>query len=176
MSNNIKIMKIVSLLILFSCIISSCNYSVVETIDKTSKQLPNGKHLVVNKINKETTKIGALTNHNYGTSHSFTYAVSIDPGDIEWDGGSGEPKEILFSKDTTYIQYVKKRHITVDSVSRYQVFDIYEKHIDNRYFFKLFGDAYWVEISSEDYLTAKISGDQYLIPNDNELSIKPVTE
>lgn len=171
-----------SFVIILNCLFSSCNYNTEEMIDKTSILLPNGKHLVVEKTNKETTAVGVFTNHNYGMSHSFTYKISINPGDINWDGGSGEPKYITFCKDTTYIRYLQEKSIeteytdSIDHTTKhnhhFEIREVFQKYIDDRYFFKLLGDDYWVEISSEDYFFVKKSGDEYYIPNDNEILLK----
>lgn len=49
---------------------------------------------------------------------------------------------------------------------------MYQKHIDERYFFKLMGDAYWVDVSEEEYNTVKESCPEFEVPNDGELIIK----
>lgn len=67
---------------------------------KTSKILPNGKHIIVEKNTKEMTSRDIFTNHNYGTSHQFTYKFLLTEDNISWDGGSAEPKNIIFYKDT----------------------------------------------------------------------------
>ncbi len=165
--------------ILIICFFSSCNRETKETIDITNKVFPNGKHYTIEKTNKETTSIGIFSKHNYGTHHSFSYKLSIDPGSIHWNGGSGEPKHIIFCKDTTYIHYLKKKSIELaqtDSLKTnteytYKVQDVFEKHIDKRYFFNLFGDDYWVEILPEEYASIKNSCGEFLISNDNELSL-----
>lgn len=184
MTYKFRIWKGAFLLVILNYVCSSCNYNAEETINKTSTLLPNGKHLVVEKINKETTSVGVFTHHNYGTSHSFTYTFSINPGNINWDGGSGEPKNILFCKDTTYIRYLKEKSIkveytdSIDDTITYNYHDeiqeVFQKHRDERYFFNLFGDAYWVEISSQNYSSVHKSCDEYPIPNDNELSLIPI--
>ena len=184
MTNIAGIQKWIIFVIILNFLFISCNYNAEEIIDKTSKILPNKKHLVVEKINKETTAVGIFTNHNYGTSHSFTYTFSVNPGDINWDGGSSEPKSILFCKDTTYVRYLKEKSIKVkytDSIDgvikdkhHFEIHEVFQKHIDERYFFKLLGNDYWAEISSENYSSIQKSCDEYLIPNDNELTLEPV--
>jgi hypothetical protein len=144
--------------------------------------LPNGKHLVVEKITKETTSRGIITNHNYGTSHSFKYKLLLSKEDINWNSGSGEPKNILFCKDTIYIRYLKEKSIrteyidSVDNTTKYnyhsEIHEVFQKHIDKRYFFKLLGTDFWVDITSENYSSLKKSCDDYLIPNENELTLK----
>lgn len=174
------------LVVILSILCSSCNSETQETLDKTREVLPNGKHLVVDKTNKETTSTGIFTKHNYGTIHSYRYKVSVNPGDIIWDEHSGEPKSIVFHKDTTYIRYLKEKSIQtayIDSTDNttkynhhYEIQEFYQKHIDERYFFNFFGTEYWKEISAEDYSSVKNSSTVYQIPNDKELSLKPVSD
>lgn len=179
------IKKVAYCVITLSCLFSSCNSETQETLDKTREVLPNGKRLVVEKTNKETTSTGIFTKHNYGTTHSYAYKISVNPGVIIWDERSGEPKSIIFCKDTTYIRYLKEKSIeaytdatdTTQSYNRhYETQEFYQKHIDERYFFKLFGTEYWEEISKENYSSIKNSCEVYKIPNDNELSLKPVID
>ncbi|MDW7692638.1 hypothetical protein R9C00_12115 [Flammeovirgaceae bacterium SG7u.111] len=174
------------LYILALFILTNCNYETEKSIDITSKILPNGMIMVIKKTNKETTATGMITKHNYGTSHSFRYNISFDHGDIIWEGGSGEPKNILFCKDTMYIRYLKEKSIKVeytDSVDNtikadyhYEIREVYQKHIDGRYFFKLFGDEYWVDIMPENYPHQREFCEEYPIPNDGELSLDSISQ
>jgi len=142
-----------------------------------SKMLPNGQHLEVEKTNKETTSIGMITKHNYGTTHSFKYRIALDKMAIEWDGGSAEPKHLLFCKDTLYIHFLKNKWVeeeAIDSLHKtsnnhYQIQDAYQVHIDERYFFNLLGDAYWVETTPDNYRKQKAICKEFEVPNDNEL-------
>ncbi|GGX23149.1 hypothetical protein [Aquimarina muelleri] len=161
---------------------SSCNSYTEERVDKREKLLLNKKRLSVEKINKETTNVGIFTNHNYGTSHSFTYKLSIQPEGIHWDGGSGEPKHLLFCNDTIYIHYFKEKRIqieytdSIDSVMKtkyhFEIREVFQKHIDERYFFKIFGEDFWIDITPEDYAYRKEFCKEYDIPNDGELLLK----
>ncbi len=169
--------KILSFIFLFI----ACRSKTTERIDITNTLLGNDKYLEVEKTNKNTTHIGIITNSNYGTSHSYSYKITVNNGDINWNGGTAEPKHLLFCNDATYIHYLKEKYISIkskDSVGNtierdgyYAVQNVFEQYIDKRYFFKLFGDDYWVEVSSEKYNLQKESCTEYSIPNDNELSI-----
>ncbi len=181
MGNTFVSRIIIGVAILSTSFIGSCSYDTVETTDKTSIALPGDRFLVVEKTNKETTATGLFTKHNYGTTHRFSYTFALNPGKIKWNGGSGEPKHIIFCNDTTYIRYLKKKSIRTevfDSISNTtignyhdEIQESFEKHIDKRYFFKLLGDDYWIEVSDEQYNAVKNSCEEYRIPNDNELSI-----
>lgn len=172
----------VSFVVLFvSILLSSCNFDTKEVIGITNKTLPNGVHITIEKSTRETTSRGIFTNHQYTSSHHFTYDLSIEKDNIEWEGGSGEPKNIIFCKDTIYIYSLKKKSIrteyidsltnTTKSNHHYEIHNCYEKHVDKRYFFKLRGDDYWSEISPERYSFIEEHCDEYPVPNDNELSI-----
>ncbi len=160
---------------------NSCRSKTTERIDITNRLLGNDKHLEVQKTNKSTTHRGIITNSNYGTSHSYSYKLTVNYGDVNWNGGTAEPKHLLFCKDSIYIHYLKEKYVPIqtkdslgDSIKEdhyYEVQNVYEIYIDKRYFFKFFGDAYWLEISSEKYNLQKESCTEYSIPNDNELSI-----
>ncbi len=165
-------------------LISACHSNTEKVVDKSSILLPNGKRLVIDKTNRETTSTGIFSNHNYGTTHSFTYHLLINPGSVKWNGGSGEPKNIMFSNDTIYIRYLKKKTTRVvrveDSDSsesasqnnyRIEIKEVMQQYIDNRYFFKLLGDDYWIDISAEKYDEVKKYSEEYTIPNDNELRL-----
>lgn len=181
-----KITQIAFFALIMIFFFSSCNYNSEKNIDKVNKLLPNGKHLMVEKTNEETTAIGIFTKHDYGTTHQFSYKFSINNGDINWDGGSGEPKNILFCEDTIYIRYLTNKYIQVESTDSidntitydhyFEIKEVFQKHIDKRYFFKLLGDDYWVDVLPEDYASRKIFCDEYFIPNDHELSLPPITK
>lgn len=159
----------------------TCTSETEKQVDKTNKLLGNGKRLVVEKTNKTTHKTGYFTKHYYGATHSYAYEFEVDGGDVNWGGGSGEPKHILFCENAVYVHYLKNKYVPIqhndtttskiENSGYYSVQDVFELYIDNRYFFNLFGDDYWVEITPESYANKKITCDEYSIPNDNELSL-----
>ncbi len=171
-----KTLLLTTLFFLFS----NCKSDIKETTDKTSKILPNGKHLIVEKINRKTTSIGIFTNHNYGVTHSFNYKITINPDNIKWNEGSGEPKSILFCNDTVYIRYLNERTIRMDTINKKtkysyhtEVREIHQKFIDKRYFFNLLGDSYWIDILPNTYSRLQNENSkEYSIPNDNEITIE----
>ena len=176
------IIKGVYFILIIIQLLIGCDIKTEERIDKFSKTLPNGKHIIVEKFNKESTSIGIFTSINYGTSHSFKYVFTLPEENIKWDGGSAEPKNIIFCKDAVYIRYLKEKSLSAtvtDSTinttlenNTYEIKEFFQKHIDRRYFFKIFGDDFWEDISSEDYYSMKNSCDEYDIPNDDELLLE----
>ncbi|WP_405292535.1 hypothetical protein [Algibacter sp. Ld11] len=179
-----KITIKIYLLISINALFISCDYEDKEIIDKMNTVLSNGRHLEVEKTTTLSTAIGLFSGHNYGTTHRFTYKLRIEPEDVTWDGGSGEPKSLLFFKDTTYIYFLKEKVIrktytdsitnTLKEDSYTEIHAFYQKHIDMRYFFKFFGDDYWVDIPHKDFNAIKHFSNEFAIPNDNELSLKPM--
>lgn len=137
--------------------------------------------MAIEKTTSLTTATGILSNYSYSLSHSFLYKMAINPGDIDWEGGSAEPKEILFNEDKIYLHSLKEKELNIptnDSITEnmfanyeLEIVHYYEQHIDKRYFFKLLGDDFWTEITTEEYSEAKKSGQEYAIPNDNELTV-----
>ncbi|MBQ4801837.1 hypothetical protein J8L88_03160 [Aquimarina sp. MMG015] len=172
-------LQIISFGLIF--LITSCRSKTTERIDITNTLLGNDTHLVVEKTNKSTTHRGIITNSNYGTTHSYSYKLTVNNGDVNWNGGTAEPKHLLFCKDSTYIHYLKEKYISIKSKDSagnivekdgyYEVQDVFEVHVDKRYFFKFFGDEYWIEIPLESYNLKKGSCTEYTVPNDNELTI-----
>ena len=172
----------IPILLLLSIFFSSCTYDTEELITNTNKTYPNNKTISVEKKSAETTSTGIFTKLNYGTTHSFSYRFSIKKDNIDWDGGSAEPKNIIFKENSIYIRCLKKKRIKeeiTDSITNTSTFDYhteineaFEQHIDNRYFFKLFGDDFWTSIEPEQYANIKESKEEYEIPNDNELNLQ----
>ncbi len=173
MKNNI-------ILVLILLFLVSCESYSKETFQMKSKMLNNGKHIEVAKKSTETTHIGILTRHNYGTSHSFEYKFFIEPDEIEWDGRyRKEPKNIIFHQNKIYVRYLKNVYKTtqiIDSLTQdttynsyYEVKELAEKSIDRRFFYKMLGSQKWTGIPMREYNTARQKYKEYDIPNDNEL-------
>ena len=161
-------------------IFSNCETKTKTTVNKQTIALGNTAYLTIQKTNIDRTSIGVFSRHNYGTSHFFKYDLHIDKNDIRWQGSMSEPKEVSLYKDNVFLKLLEEKLITntvkdtlKDSIitrHNYQVKKAYLKHIDKRYFFKLFGDAFWLNIDSTTYHNAKLKGKAFVIPNDNEFS------
>lgn len=159
----------------------SCTTTTNEYIEAKNAVLPNGRRLETTIIEKISSQKGILSNHVYNTSTRFTYRTYISKDRVHWNGGSSEPKNIIFCNDYIYIRYLKEKNIAtpyeseVDSTIRYdytyEIIEGFQKHIDERYFFKLLGDDFWVDIPSEEYKNLKEYCTEDEVPNDNRLSI-----
>ena len=163
----------------------SCKTSTKISVDKTNTLLPNNEVIELEKTNKDSETFGSITNYHYGSRHSFKYKFKLINASVKWDGGTAEPKKILFNKDSIFITYLKNKHIatpyldtvtnTTKNTYHYEVQRFYQKHIDKRYFFKLLGKDYWLDITENNYLKNLKEGSEYTIKTDNELTL-PVKE
>jgi len=173
---NVCILLLLALITLYGCKSDSESKSF-----KKSIELANGKILDVVKTTTSTDYYGILTSHHYGTDNAYSYSFTLDH-DIFWDGLSNVPKKILFAQDTIYIYSLKESYVSIpvdtlpkntNSISNQKdsifIERVYEKFIDDRYFFKQFGEAYWISIDAETYEKKKKNGQEFNIPTDNDL-------
>lgn len=159
--------------------IFSCNSETKATIDKINLQLSNGVHIVIEKTNLESSHIGIFSNHDF--THSYSYKLHLIDKGVNWDGGSGEPKGLIFCKDSIFLYSLKEKFFTNDALVRkdstiksesyYQVVEVYQKHEDQRYLFNMMGQDFWVDISENEYLLRKHDCEEFAIPNDGELTL-----
>jgi len=175
--NFLKLYIYFSTLTLFLSMLS-CRSKTEKIVNIETVIFENGKRLEINKTDRNTSSIGIFSNHNYGVTHQYSYDLTLD-NDIDWIGGSHEPKQILFNEEDVYLRFLhKKRYTTsmLDTITQesktsfeYKVEQGFQRHIDERYFFKWFGEDYWVNIDSNFYYSQQKVGKEYDIPNDGEL-------
>lgn len=156
----------------------SCTTEEEITTNVTSQLLNNNRLIEVLKTEKTASSIGVLSHKNYGTTYSFEYQFTVDKNEVIWENkGSAIPKKIIFCNDTTYVKYLRKKSIGYqkiesDTITRTMYKDTivvkHEAFIDNRYFFKLFGDTFWTSVDEEKYEARKTVYPEYDIPNDND--------
>lgn len=171
---------------IFLLLLFSCNSETTLKTYTTNKELSNGISIAVEKTNKETSHIGVFTKHDYGKTHSFSYELTIRDSDISWVGGSGEPKKIIFCEGSVFLLSYAEKLFNNDSLrkidttltyqSYYEVVEVFQKHIDERYFFKLLGDDYWVDVLPSYYQSKKSICNEYVVPNDDELFLSKIEE
>ena len=180
--NQLYKIKTAALCLLLVSFIIGCRSKTEVTLDKETQILTNGYKLEVEKTTKKTRSTGILTGHNYGTTRDVRYKILVNKKDVIWEESSAEPKNILFCKDTTYMHLFKKNvHYTteIDSLGntketnhRNVTEEVYQKFIDERYFFKLLGDIYWVNIPAAEY-PSKSNCETFPIPNEHFLKLTP---
>ena len=54
---------------------------------------------------------------------------------------------------------------------RDSIVKMHDAFIDNRYFFKLFGDSFWTSVDENKYNSKKAKYAEYDIPNDNDYEL-----
>ncbi|WP_375561529.1 hypothetical protein ACE193_02940 [Bernardetia sp. OM2101] len=178
-------MKSSIVFIMVALFLMSCEQRSEENIKVENITLDNGKYLEVEKTNKETTHIGLITKHNYGTTHSFKYKVNLKENETIWKGKKDqEPKHIIFCQDTIYMHYLEKQFIstqTIDTLTQdtlygsyFEVKEFFLKNIDERYLNNLLGQQNWKDMSIQEYNTLKQKCKEYKIPNDEELVVGKV--
>jgi len=133
-----------------------------------NKEFKNGQTIFVKRTDEVSRSYGAITGHLYGESHNFRYQFTINPDEIVWNGMSREvPKKIIFCKDNLYLKS-NTEQVTTDSVTQAITVSMvpgYYKNVDKRYFFKLFGDQYFVVVDSTEYQSKKINCQEEDVPN-----------
>lgn len=173
-------MRHIVLSLSFTSLMTACTSQTVSSENFTTVGLDNGKILRVEKTNNTTTHKGVLTGHVYGATLSYRYKITVNKNEVIWDGGSSVPQQILFGNQGVCIHFVREDSHRRELVSQdgkthdeiiKTVVPVYEKFIDERYFFKLFGEYHWVEISPETYQKIKETGGYFPIPNGNELTL-----
>jgi hypothetical protein len=157
----------------------ACTSHTVSSENFTAIGLDNGKIMRVEKTNNTTIQKGMLTGHVYGETLSYRYKITVNKNEVIWDGGSSVPQQILFSNQGVCIHFFRedshqRELASQDGKAHYEIIKtvvpVYERFVDERYFFKLFGEYHWIEISPETYQKMKESGAYFPIPNGNELT------
>lgn len=174
-------MKTKILLIIVVLFLISCTTQEEISTNVTSELLSNNRLIEVLKTEKTSTSTGIITHSNYGTTYSFEYQFTVDKNAVIWKNkGSAIPKKIVFCNDTTYVKYLRKKSIAYqkvesDTITRTMYKDtivtMHEAFIDNRYFFKLFGDSFWTIVDEDKYDARKAKYTEYEIPNDNDFEL-----
>lgn len=159
----------------------SCRSKTEKIVNIETVIFENGKRLEINKTDRNTSSIGIFSNHNYGVTHQYSYELTLD-NDIDWIGGSHEPKQILFNEEDVYLRFLQKKRYNTSSIDSltletktshyYTTKENYQKHIDERYFFNWFGKDYWVNVDSLEYHSLRKAGQEFEIPNDEELILE----
>ena len=180
---NIKYIFHLSLFVLSVICLTSCETRTEKHFTKQTMKLNDKYQLEIWKENIEETTIGIISGHNYGTVHYFGYAFNLNPGDISWEQPTAEPKNLIICPDVIYLHYMQKKLEAMndtedkpdnikDSKERkkyeYKIRNFYAQYIDKRYFFRLLGNAYWLNISSTEYYANRKGCERHSVLNDNE--------
>jgi hypothetical protein len=160
--------RIKALMPLFFLALPNCTTKTEVYESQLAKEFKNGQTIFVKRTDELTRSYGALTGHLYGENHSFRFQFTIEPSEIEWTGLSGEaPKHILYCGDDLFLKTTMEQ-VNTDSVTQtITIVQIpgYYKNVDKRYFFKLFGEQYFVIADSLEYQSKKINCQEEHVPN-----------
>lgn len=165
--------------------LSACTCETVERDYVWHAVAANGMPLVVEKSDRITQRRGMLTNTDYGSTHTFTYKLHMDTDYLTWYGGDSEPKSLLFCGEQILLRSLRKRYVpmiisdagapssaTTTSVEKPTtvVAEEVERFVDERYFWRMFGETTWVREDPSVYHQNKPACLETMVPNDNELS------
>jgi hypothetical protein len=114
----------------------------------------NGRSIEVVREDRVTKWKGLLTGTNYGETNNFDYSFTTEPDGYEWRGLTNQaPLALIFCGDETFLKVTER---VVERDSLYGPVNLadkmfYFKNVDERYFFKLFGQQYFVASDSIQY-------------------------
>jgi len=147
----VKIRNNISLYLLVIFIIS-CSTKVTYTYEKFTKSYPDAKRVDVTVTFSSTEYTGLLSGHRYDNTESYSYSFQLSPGRIKWKN-NGEPKRFVFCNNNVYLKYMVSSSNYDDTLEKVitKVSARYNIHQDDRYFFKLFGEQSWINISESKY-------------------------
>lgn len=147
------------ILLLFCFMCSNCTTKTQVYEQQVNKELRGNKIIFVKKIDEVSRMVGALSGHLWNEEHRFHYEFTIEPQEIEWKGLIGEAPKSLVSCQTVLLLKTTTRQVVTDSIKGTYTLTAsnFYKHVDKRYFFKLFGEQYFVTIDSLSY-QAKAAG------------------
>jgi hypothetical protein len=166
-------------------LLSSCSENRNETVNEYRAQLKDNYQVLITRKVTKTEHRGALTNNNYGSTLSIAYGLKIKDKNrtlVDSNLGGEEPKHLLICPNETLLRVVgeyyskqqdaKKEEPNKENINEYKV-EIrasYKKLIDERYFFNLLGEAFWVVDEENSYTTLVANNSdcsEYSLPNDN---------
>lgn len=151
---------------LLGCLlVTACSQQVEH--DSTTTEFKIGHtQAKVTHVNKYISNKGILSGHDYGSSYSFAYQLTVPDLKIDWQSRD-EPKEAkLCQSNSLMLKSIGKHTSYTDEETVTKITTRYAKFVDNRFLFKLFGDAYWTYISQEDYLNQTTECVVAAVPNE----------
>lgn len=179
-----------------SLLLSACTTKTTEHSQHLSQDFPQGKQLEVEVTSLHTEQVGIISKITYATADHYRYEFRLLPNDIPWKNMDDEPKQLLVCADNSaYLHSVRQQanpyYATTTAVETkpaaenteqkeqalaeenkpVEPYVILKNHytsfVDKRYFFKLLGEYYWVEISKDEYSSKLKDCQAYAVPNEN---------
>jgi hypothetical protein len=155
-------------LMLLCIAVISCTTKTEVYESQVNKEFKNGQTIFLKKTDEVSRIVGSITGHLWNERHSFRYQFTIDPDEIEWQGLLGEaPKSVLYCNNELYLKTTTE-HVVTDTIKQITstiAKPSYYRHVDKRYFFKMFGDQYFVMIDSLVYQTKSAACPEEYVPN-----------
>jgi hypothetical protein len=151
----------------FALLTLSCTDSTEVYHSTKVKEMKNGKTIVIDRTDELTRTYGAISGHLYGESHQFAHELSVKPNGLLWKSVQREtPKGIVDCKSGFFLRS-NMEELSTDSVTqvvtRVTKSGFY-KSVDKRYFFKLFGDQYFVTVDSMEYYASTLQCQEQSLP------------
>jgi hypothetical protein len=155
-------------IVVISLAIIGCTTSTAVYESQMNKELKDGKTIFIKKTDEISRSVGAITGHLWNERHTFRYQFTIEPDEVEWQGLLGEaPKSILYCNGELFLK-TTTAHVVTDTVKQITstiAEPSYYRHVDKRYFFKMFGDQYFVTVDSLLYQTKSAACPEQYVPN-----------
>ena len=147
--------------------LAMCSHSTRHYERTFQKKSQNGKAIKVTRKDEVTTWTGMITGKDYGDTNTFNYEFNIEPDDSEWKGSVNQvPLALVFCDNETFLK-VADRIVNYDSLYGPPTFKdttLYFRNVDERYFFKMFGEQYFVDSDSVAYLESKAKCNEVAVP------------
>ncbi|MEJ0031617.1 MAG: hypothetical protein WDO15_15130 [Bacteroidota bacterium] len=148
-------------------ILCTCSSNTEVYQSRFTREYENGKSIEVIREDRVTKWTGMITGKDYGGTSTFTYQFNVEPDDYKWEGLVNEaPLALVFCGDETLLR-TTERIIKYDSLydpGTFKDTTLYYKNVDERYFFKWFGEQYFVGTDSVTYEQTKVKCSEVLVP------------
>ena len=180
---------------ILSVSLAACTTKTHSSSHRTVKDFPEGKQIIVDRTDIHEEDIGVVSKIVYHTTDKHQYQLRFLPEDIRWENGDAEPKQLLNCADgAVYLHFVAQQanpyyeteyeaanstelnkndqlqpqDEKLKKVEPYFILkSYYARFVDKRYFFKLLGESYWVDINKDEYVSLLKKYQAYEVPNEN---------
>jgi hypothetical protein len=154
-------------LMLLCIAVFSCTTKTEVYESQMNREFKNGQTIFVKKTDEVSRLVGRISGHLWNERHTFRYQFTTEPDEVEWQGLLGEvPKSVLYCNTELYLKTTTE-HVVTDTIRQITstiAEPNYYRHVDKRYFFKLFGDQYFVMIDSVVYQTKTAACSEEYVP------------
>ena len=131
------------------------------------RKFENGRSVEVVREDRSIRFKGILTGADYGGVNDFQYEFITQPDEYSWKGNMNQvPVELIFCDDDTYLKVTERiaKYDSLYGTPHFKDTALYFKNVDDRYFFKFFGEQYFREADSIDYYSKKLKCKEAQLP------------